>query len=55
MDMYFFSHIKKVNSGKYYECCSGNLWKYAIPFEGNENLVGTISDPDQTSLIKYLI
>lgn len=42
----FFSHIKKVNSGKYYECCSGNLWKYAIPFEGNESLVGTISDPD---------
>lgn len=41
----FFSHIEEIDSRKFYACCSGT-WNYIIPFEGNESLVGTISDPD---------
>ena len=41
----FFSHIEEIDSRKFYICCSGS-WNYIIPFEGNENLIGTISDPD---------
>ena len=29
----------------HYECCSGILWSYAIPYKGNENLIGTSADP----------
>ena len=47
----FFSHIEEIDSRKFYACCSGT-WNYIIPFEGNESLVGTISDPDQISLIQ---
>lgn len=51
----FFSHMEKIGSKECYECCSGILWDQAIPYEGNESLVGTISDQDQNSLIQCLI
>ena len=42
----FFSRIEKIGSKEYYECCSGILWDKAIPYKGNENLVGTTDNPD---------
>lgn len=50
----FFSHMEEINSKKFYACCSG-IWSYVIPYKGNENLVGTTNNPDQTSLIQCLI
>ncbi len=47
----FFSHMEEINSKKFYACCSG-IWSYVIPYKGNENLVGTTNNPDQTSLIQ---
>lgn len=41
-----FSHMEKIGSKECYECCSGVLWDQAIPYEGNENLVGTTNNPD---------
>lgn len=42
----FFSHMEKIGSEECYECCSGIIWDRAIPYEGNENLVGTTNNPD---------
>ena len=42
----FFSHMEKIGSKECYECCSGILWDQAIPYKGNENLVGTTNNPD---------
>lgn len=41
-----FSHMEKIGSKECYECCSGVLWDQAIPYKGNENLVGTTNNPD---------
>lgn len=41
-----FSHISITPVGVYYVCSSGALWDQAIPYEGNENLVGTTNNPD---------
>lgn len=40
----FFSHIKKSN-GKYATACL--VWKYCIPYEGNEHLLGTTKDVEE--------
>lgn len=40
----FFSHIKKSN-GKYATACL--IWKYCIPYEGNEHLLGTTKDVEE--------
>ena len=37
----FFSHIKK-NDGRY--VTTSTTWKYCIPYEGNESLLGTIKN-----------
>ena len=37
----FFSHIKK-NDGRY--VTTSATWKYCIPYEGNESLLGTIKN-----------
>lgn len=41
----FFSNMIKLGSTECYECCSGILWNYAIPYEGNEKLLGTSANP----------
>ena len=38
-----FSHFKEVQAYKYQ--CLGNRWDLCIPYEGNENLVGTTDSP----------
>ena len=37
----FFSHIKE-NDGRYVTTCV--TWKFCIPYEGNEHLLGTTKD-----------
>lgn len=34
----FFSHFD--GDRQYPYCCLGTYWKYCIPYEGNEHLVG---------------
>lgn len=36
-----FSHIRFTTRGTTYYVCSGRSYKKIIPFNGNENLVGT--------------
>ena len=37
-----FSHMQ----GNLYICSAGRAWKYCIPYEGNEHLVGTTNNPE---------
>ncbi len=38
---------KYSNSKDYhFRCMNGSSWKYCIPYEGNEHLLGTSNDPD---------
>ena len=43
----FFSHIKE-NDGRYVTTCV--TWKFCIPYEGNEYLLGTRNNPEQYNL-----
>lgn len=42
-----FSHIDENHPGYKYGCCDGGYWKYCIPYEGNEHLLGTANSPDE--------
>lgn len=39
-----FSHIRSTARGTTYYVCSGRSYKKIVPFNGNENLVGTKID-----------
>lgn len=38
-----FSHM--IEDEQYHFYCDNGLWKFCIPYEGNENLVGTTDSP----------
>lgn len=40
----WFSNKYFEHDNIYYQCTGGSVWKYCIPYEGNENLVGTMRD-----------
>lgn len=40
----FFSHMTRVKSFPF--SCGGFEWRYCIPYEGNEHLLGTTIDPE---------
>ncbi len=40
----YYSHTIPDKNGDYYSCV-GNVWKYCIPYAGNEHLLGTTNEP----------
>lgn len=40
-----FSHYDREEGDYPYITCGGRGWRYCIPFEGNEDLVGTTNEP----------
>lgn len=40
-----FSHIEYIEGKRFFRCIH-SIWRYCIPYEGNEHLVGTTNNPE---------